>query len=296
MQIVQKRKYFFTFSVILVVLSLVLFGLWRLKLGIDFTDGILMEVRFSQQQPSPDELRGVLAQYDLGEISIQPADDQGLVLRYVSKDDALNQQVQTTIKDSFQGSSIERIEFTTTSGEMKSRAYQAVFLAAVGITLYIAWAFRRVSYPVASWKYGIAAIIALLHDIMITVGVFAVLGKFYGVEVNIPFIAALLTILGYSVNDTIVVFDRVRENLLKAGAKDDFEDTVNRSLNQTVIRSINTSMTVLIVLLVIFLLGGESIKYFALALLVGVFFGTYSSIFVASALLVEIWKWQTKKA
>jgi preprotein translocase subunit SecF len=156
--------------------------------------------------------------------------------------------------------------------------------------LYIMWAFRRVSYPVESWKYGLGAILALTHDVIIVLGVFAFLGHKYGVEVNIPFIAALLTILGYSVNDTIVIFDRIRENLNKVRAKKNFEDTVNRSINESLARSINTSLTVAVVLLAIIFFGGESIKYFSVALLVGIVLGTYSSIFIASAVLVEAWE------
>jgi preprotein translocase subunit SecF len=296
MQIVQKRKIFFAISAMLVLVSLLTVSLWKLKLGIDFTDGVLMEVAFSGDKPSVDEVKNTLAEFNLGEVLVQPTGENSYQIRYVSKEDAVNEQVQSKIKEVYVNGTIDRVEFTTTSQELKGKALQAIFMAAVGITLYIAVAFRKVSYPVASWKYGMAAIVALLHDIIITVGVFSFLGKFYGVEVNIPFIAALLTILGYSVNDTIVVFDRVRENLLRAGSKDDFENTVNKSLNETLLRSFNTSVTVMIVLLVIFFLGGESIRYFALALFTGVFFGTYSSIFIASALLVEIWHWQIKKA
>jgi preprotein translocase subunit SecF len=164
----------------------------------------------------------------------------------------------------------------------------------IGIAVYIALAFRRVSYPISSWEYGWGAVIALGHDILITVGVFSVFGKFLGVEVGVPFVAALLTILGYSVNDTIVVYDRIRENLLRGRTKGDFESTVNRSVNETMSRSINTSLTVIIVLIALALYGGESIRWFAIALLVGVGFGTYSSIFVASALLVTRFKMKSE--
>ncbi|MFH1412918.1 MAG: protein translocase subunit SecF, partial [bacterium] len=152
------------------------------------------------------------------------------------------------------------------------------------IILYVAWAFRKVSKPVASWKYGLAAIFALFHDVIIVVGLFSILGRFFAVEVNTAFVAALLMVLGYSVNDTIVVFDRVRENLPKSDL--DFEGTVNYSINQTITRSINTSVTTLLVLLSIIILGGDTIRYFALALFAGAFIGTYSSIFLASPLLV----------
>ena len=181
------------------------------------------------------------------------------------------------------------------SGQIKKNAVMGIILAVIGIALYIAWAFRRVSAPVTSWEYGLGAVIALGHDILVTIGVFAVLGKFYGIEVGVPFIAALLTILGYSVNDTIVVYDRIRENLLREHGRTDFEETVNRSLNQTLGRSVNTSMTVIITLLAITIFGGESIRYFSLAILIGVSFGTYSSVYVASALLVTRYKMKLKK-
>ncbi len=204
--------------------------------------------------------------------------------------------MEKRIEEEFSGVELRHVEFVSSviSSELKRKAFGAVAMAVLGVALYIAWAFRKVSFPVESWKYGVAAVMALVHDVVITVGVFAFLGKFKGVEVNIPFIAALLTILGYSVNDTIVVFDRIRENLLKAGAKDDFEETVNQSIRETLARSINTSLTVLVVLVSIILFGGESIRDFALALFVGIFFGTYSSIFIASAFIVELWK--SKKA
>ena len=181
------------------------------------------------------------------------------------------------------------------SGELKKNSLWAILAAVLGIMAYIAWAFRKVSRPVESWKYGAGAVIALIHDVLITVGIFSVLGHFAGIEVGVPFIAALLTILGFSVHDTIVVYDRTRENLLRSSSKDQFPEIVNRSLNETLVRSINTSLTVLITLLAIFIYGGESIKDFSLALLIGIFFGTYSSIFVASALLVTIYKFQLAK-
>jgi len=152
------------------------------------------------------------------------------------------------------------------------------------IIAYISLAFRKVSKPIASWKYGVAAIIALVHDIFFILGAFAVLGHFYGIEVNTPFIAAVLTVLGYSVSDTIVVFDRIRENLPKS--QENFENTVNHSVNQTITRSINTSLSSILALTAVMLFGGETIKDFALALIIGIFIGTYSSIFIASPVLV----------
>jgi preprotein translocase subunit SecF len=174
--------------------------------------------------------------------------------------------------------------------ELKRNAIYSIILIVIGIIIYVAWAFRKVSRPVASWKYGMAGVIALFHDVIIVTGIFCVLGKFYGIEVNTPFVAALLTVFGYSIADTIVVFDRIRENLPKS--HEGFEETINTSINQTLRRSINTSLTVMLTLLAVVLFGGVSIKYFALALLVGIFFGTYSSIFLASPLLVLFEKWK----
>ena len=161
----------------------------------------------------------------------------------------------------------------------------------VGIILYIAWAFRKVSEPVSSWKYGVTAIIALAHDVIIPTGIFAVLGYVLNVEMDILFVTALLTILGFSVNDTIVVFDRTRENLARDHHKHEFDWIVNKSVNETIRRSIYTSLTTFVVLFSIFLYGGESIKYFVLALMIGVVVGTYSSIFLASPLLVA---WESR--
>lgn len=178
--------------------------------------------------------------------------------------------------------------------ELKNTTIWATIIALLGIVLYIAWAFRKVSYPVSSFKYGLCATIALFHDVIITAGVFSVLGHYFGVEIGATFLAALLAILGYSVNDTIVVFDRTRENLLR-GRMNDFEDTVNFSVNETLARSINTSFTTLLMLFVLYLFGGASIQTFVLALIVGIAFGVYSSIFIASPLLVTWQHYDAKK-
>lgn len=178
--------------------------------------------------------------------------------------------------------------------EIKNNTVWAVIITLLAIMLYIIWAFRKVSFPARSLHYAVSAIVALFHDLLITAGVFAVLGHFYGVEVGVTFVAALLTILGYSINDTIVVFDRIRENLQRS-RNEDFEDLVNRSVNETFVRSINTSFTVLLTLFALYLFGGSTIHLFVLALLIGVTFGTYSSIFVASALLVTWQKWEVKR-
>lgn len=290
--IIDKRKYTYVFSGLLVVLSILAVSVWGLNLGIDFKGGTLMEVQFSENVPGNQEIRDKLQEFDLKSLTVQPSEENSVILRYLASDEELNEKVVEKLKEFDENLKQLRVDFigASISQDLQRGAVWAIILAVIGIALYIAWAFRKVSKPIASWQYGIWAVVALTHDIIITVGIFAVLGKYLDVEVGVPFIAALLTILGYSVNDTIVVYDRVRENLLRGERKDDFEETVNRSLNQTLARSINTSSTVIIVLLAIIFLGGVTIQYFAVALLIGIFFGTYSSIFVASALLVTSYK------
>ncbi len=297
-RIIQQRKYAYAFSFTVTLLSVAALVLWGLRFGIDFKGGTLLEVQFAVE-PTPEvrQVTDALEPLGLQSLTVQPTENRAVLLRYLSSDENANDQVLEKLKGLDSEVKQLRTNFIggSVSGQIKKNAVSGIVLAVIGIALYIAWAFRRVSAPVTSWEYGLGAIIALGHDILVTVGVFAVLGKFYGIEVGVPFIAALLTILGYSVNDTIVVYDRIRENLLREHGKTDFEETVNRSLNQTLGRSVNTSMTVIITLLAITIFGGESIRYFSLAILVGVTFGTYSSIYVASALLVTRYKMKLKK-
>lgn len=299
MNIISKRKYFYWFSGLLLVGSLVVLALYGLRLGIDFKGGTLMEVRFaSELMPTAALVDEKLAPLSLQSLTIQPTEENRLLLRYLASDETANERVLEELKKIDPSVALMRTDFIggSVSQSIKKSAVAGTILSLVGIALYIAWAFRRVSYPITSWEYGLGAIIALAHDILITIGVFALLGRFHGVEIGVPFIAALLTILGYSVNDTIVVYDRVRENLIRSRSKEDFEGIVNRSLNETLGRSINTSLTVIIVLVAIALFGGESTRWFAVALLIGVSFGTYSSIYVASALLVTRYKMKQVKS
>jgi preprotein translocase subunit SecF len=294
--IISKTKYAYIFSGTLTILSVVSLFVWGMKFGIDFTGGTLMEVKFENSVPGNQELTDNLKALELKSLTLQATDKKTVIIRYAAEDDKINDEVLKDIKAKYSDASQLRVDFidSSVSKDLKKNSIWAILFAVGGIMAYIAWAFRKVSRPVQSWKYGAGAVIALMHDIIITVGAFSVLGHFKGVEVGVPFIAALLTILGFSVHDTIVVYDRTRENLLRSSSKEKFPEVVNRSLNETLVRSINTSLTVIITLLAIYFFGGESIKYFALALLVGVTFGTYSSIFVASALLVTSYKMQTK--
>ncbi|MCX6761840.1 MAG: protein translocase subunit SecF [Candidatus Moranbacteria bacterium] len=292
--IISKTKYAYIFSGTLTLLSIIALFTWGLKYGIDFTGGTLMEVKFENQLPINQDIENSLKDLNLKSLTLQSTGNNSVLIRYASEDDKINQTVVATLSEKYPDSQNLRTDYAnaSVSSELKTKSLMAIFWAIIGIMAYVAWAFRRVSHPVASWKYGAGAVIALIHDVLITVGVFSVLGHFWGVEVGVPFVAALLTILGFSVHDTIVVYDRTRENLQRSSAKEKFPEIVNRSLNETLVRSINTSLTVIVTLLAIYIFGGESIKYFSLALLVGVTFGTYSSIFVASALLVTSYNLQ----
>jgi len=294
--IIAKRKYAYIFSLSLSALSIISLFIWGLKFGIDFTGGSLMEVRFPGEAPTSQKLDEMLKDLNLKSLTSQATSDNGMLIRYAAEDDQINEEVIKKIKDAYPEAVQFRIDYinSSVSKELKINSLWAIFWAVIGIMAYIAWAFRKVSRPIVSWKYGLGAVIALIHDILITIGVFSLLGHFMGVEVGVSFIAALLTILGFSVHDTIVVYDRTRENLLRSSQKEQFPEIVNKSLNETLTRSINTSLTVLITLFAIYIFGGESIKYFSLALLIGITFGTYSSIFIASALLVTIYNHQIK--
>jgi preprotein translocase subunit SecF len=295
--IIQKKKIWFTFSGILAGLSIVLLLVWGLKLGIDFTGGSLLEISYEPNRPSIAEVEESLNTLELQSVKIQPSGESNFLLRFEDVDEAKHQEIvnnlsQIQIADAEQELTLTEMRFEsigpTIGNELKTKAIQAIIIVLLFIVFYIAYAFRQVSKPVASWKYGVSAIIALAHDLLIITGIFAALGYFLNVEVDTLFVTALLTILGFSIHDTIVTFDRTRENIFKI-QNQSFDDIVNLSVNQTIVRSINTSVTTLFVLLAIYVFGGASIKFFVLALMLGVIVGTYSSIFIASPLLT-IWK------
>jgi len=297
LRIINKRKYAYIISVTLIVLSVAVLFIWGLKLGIDFKGGTLMEVQFSDEAPATQDIQKKLTELNLNSLTIQLSENNKAILRYIASDEELNEKVVEKLREFDENTKQLRVDFigASISKQIKKNTLMAIVLAVVAIALYTAWAFRKVSYPIPSWQYGLGAVIALTHDIIITLGIFVVLGRFWEVEIGIPFVAALLTILGYSVNDTIVVYDRIRENILRSGAKENFENIVNKSLNETLARSINTSLTVVVVLLAVIFFGGETIKFFSVALLAGIIFGTYSSIYVASALLVSSYVYKISK-
>lgn len=291
-RIIQKRAIFLSLSALAVTASILALIFWGLNFGIDFKGGSLLEVEYENYQPTIMEIQDGLKEADLHNLVIQPTEST-FILRFKDDTEETHQAalvgLKNLIKDK-EDASFKELQFDSVGPsigqELKSKSFNAALIVLIMIIIYISSAFRKVSKPVASWKYGVAAIIALFHDVLITLGVFSVLGHLYGIEVNTPFIAAILTVLGYSVNDTIIVFDRIRENLPKSN--EDFENTVNRSVNQTLTRSINTSFSAILALLAVLFFGGATIKDFALALAIGIFVGTYSSIFIASPVLV-VW-------
>ncbi len=286
--IIDTAKYWVGLSIILAVTSIIVWFSWGLNLGIDFTGGSSMEIYFPEEsvRPTVEELAENISEIGIQDPRIQTVGDTGFVLKMQDID---NDQRQA-ILDLYSEQSVVEESFTsvgpTLGAELKKKAITALILVLLAIIAYISYAFRKVSHgPVPSWVFGVGAIIALIHDILLVVGFFIILGHFYDVQIDSLFVTALLTILGFSVHDTIVVYDRVREGL-KDRAKKSFRQIVNESINSTLVRSLNTSISTLIVLFALYLFGGVYIQNFVLALMLGILTGTYSSIFVASPLLL----------
>ncbi len=287
LNIIQKKNIWFAFSGSLVLLGAIALFLWGLPFGIDFTGGSLLEAKL-EQPATPAELRETLAPLNLGDITIQETGRKSFLFRTKDLSEETHQNVLGALGEKY--GSVEELSFESVGSslgkELQQKTFYAFFAVLAAIILYIAWAFRKVSRPVQSWKYGVIAVVTLFHDVFITIGIFAIISHFTGYEIGLPFVAAILTILGYSVNDTIVVFDRIRENISHDST--DFETIVNKSVNQTMSRSINTSFTTLLALAAVYFFGGSSLQYFTLTLIIGIVKGTYSSIFIASPLLV-VW-------
>lgn len=288
MTIIGTRGVTYTISGLLVAASILAVAFWGLKLGIDFTGGSLLEIEYSGNRLENNSVLEKLKEAGIESAVVQPTGDRGMLLRFKDVSEKQHQDILSSISKLGEVHEKRFDSIGPTIGkELRRKSLLAIALVIIMIVIYIAWAFRKVSRPISSWKYGIAAIVALTHDITIPTGVFSYLGHFYGVEVDTLFVTAILTILGFSVHDTIVVFDRIRERLNRSKGKENFENIVEGSIRSTIGRSINTSLTVMIVMASLYFLGGESTKFFSLAIMIGVFFGTYSSIFIASALLVS---------
>lgn len=283
---IKYRKIFFTISGAMILGSIVALLLFGLQWGIDFVGGSVIEIEYENSRPSVEEIKTSLKTIEVEEVSIQEMGEKGIILRTQEISDDVRQEILETLRNN-RTLKETKFEFIgpIIGRETREKTKVVIVLSLVSILLYITFAFRRISHPVSSWQYGIATLVALFHDVLIPIGVFAVLGKLYTVEISVPIITALLTVFGYSVNDTVVVFDRIRENLLSRNLS--FEETVNKSLNETLSRSISTSLTTLFVLLAIFFFGGYTLRYFSLALILGISLGTYSSICLASLILVS---------
>jgi preprotein translocase subunit SecF len=291
MNIVGKKAIWFTISGILLAVAIAALAIWGLKYGIDFKGGTLIEFNFSQNRVESNDIKNYLGSLDfLTSLSVQNTGDNSIIIRTIPLDKSQVEKIQSTLTEKIGDNKEIRLETVgpTVGKDLTKKAVIAVVLASLAIIIYIAWAFRTVPKPVSSWKFGICAIVALIHDIVITIGAYAIFGHFFGYEVDSLFVTALLTTMGFSVHDTIVVFDRIRENLRRFPSKD-FDTNVNNSIVQTLARSLNTSLTLIIVLLALLTMGGDSIKHFIATLLVGVTIGTYSSIFNAS-LLLDVWQ------
>jgi len=304
MFIIKNRKIFYTLSIILLVVSIGSLFVWGLELGIDFKGGSLIEIRYTEtkldQTTIEKNLSTLATEISLGNYVLQSVGDTDYSIKSRLVSDIERQKIENAFSNN--GTVKTELKKVNSIGpligkEAAQKAYVSIFLVILCIVLFITFAFRKVSKPVSSWKYGLMAIIALAHDVIIPTGVFSIMGHFKGYEVDTLFVTALLVIIGFSIHDTIVVYDRIRENLSdsnKLNDKKSFETIVGESVRQTFVRSINTSMTTILALFVLYFLGPEATKHFSLALIIGVFIGTYSSIFIASALLVTIEKFQKK--
>lgn len=304
MSITKNRKIFYIISSLLVILSIAALFVWGLELGIDFKGGSLVEIRYTDTKPEVSVIRENLSklseEISLGSYVLQSVGETD----YSIKSRMITDKERQMIENAFSANGEYGIELKKVNSigplmgkEAAQKSIISLILVLITIVIFITFAFRKVSKPVQSWKYGLMAIVALAHDIIIPIGAFAVLGHFRGYEVDTLFVTALLVILGSSIHDTIVTFDRIRENLHESNKKNDkksFETVVGESVNQTIMRSINTSLTTVLALFALYFLGPQATEHFALTLIIGMIAGTYSSIFIASALLVTIEKKQKR--
>lgn len=290
--IVQHRRVWYAISGVLVALSLLFMVVPGLKFGIDFTGGSLTEVSFTESVTVAD-VRQTISSAGYPTSTIQQTGESGYLIRTPSLSETEHQSLLSALRNSH--GEVEELRFDSIGPvigkELRTTALFGVLITLVLIGLYVAWAYRKVTEPVESWKYGVLTILAAFHDVIIAVGIFSLVGHFVGWEIGTSFVAAALTILGYSINDTVVVLDRTRENLLKR-VSHVFAQTVETSIHQTFWRSINTTFTTLLALFAVFLFGGDSTRPFAFALMVGIAVGAYSSIFLASPLLVD---WEARR-
>ena len=290
MNLIKYRNLFFAFSLAVIIPGIFALSAWGLNLGIDFSGGTLWEVKFeSVNNLTPQSLQEFLNGEGADVSQAAKTSDNSILIKMRTTDENKIQDIKKETEIRYGQTEDLRLETVgpLISRELTQKAMLAVGLAILAIVVYITWAFRKVPKPASPLAFGICTIIALVHDVILVIGVFAILGHFLNIEIDSLFITALLTVIGFSVHDTIVVFDRIRENLNKQSEMA-FEVVINNSLLETMARSLNTSLTAVFVLVALLLFGGESIKTFELALLIGIISGTYSSIFNAAPLLV-VW-------
>lgn len=281
----------FVASVAVLLASVVALATWGLQLGVDFTGGSILEVQFGER-PANDDVSAALHELNieaLRDVTVSPSGEKETIIRSGPLTEAEHQQVLAGLAKAFPETSVTEVRFDSigpaVGNELKHKSVTAIIILLAAVLLYIAWMFRTLARSLSLWAMSAGTILGLAHDILIPIGVFAALGHFYGVQITGIYVAAVLTILGYTVSDKVVIYDRVRENILR-GSKESLPDLVHTSVMQTLVRSINNTLVVVLSSLAIFLFGGQSIKYFALALMLGIALGAYSSIFVASPLLV----------
>jgi preprotein translocase subunit SecF len=291
---VKYRKIFFIISSIMVGLCFASIFIFGFNFGTDFNGGTIIEVKYNESVPAKNLLESQILNLDFGDASVRSSGDNGYIIRMRNLDSDEQQLVKESLSvDGQYNFNLERLNSVgpLIGEELKDKALIAIAAVIFITILYIAYAFRGVSKPVSSWNYGLVSIVALVHDIAIPAGAAVVAGKFFGIEIDALFITALLSLLGYSINDTIIIFDRVRDNLQmnkERNNHESFEQTVGKSLSQTYGRSINTSLTVFIVLIALYIFAVPSIKFFILTLIIGTVAGSYSSIFLAAPLLVTL--------
>lgn len=288
--IVPHRRLWYVISGIALLASVIALGVWKLNFGIDFTGGSLLELSFRGNRPATTQLRERAEELGATRVKVQTAGVSDVIIRSAPMDGAVRKAIVDAFAEQATESRFESVG-PSIGRELARKAAIGMILALVVIVLYVAWMFRRAGREVSSWAYGIVALIAMAHDVLIPIGVFAVLGAFRNVEIDAPFIAAVLTILGYSINDTIIVLDRVRENTITQH-RVPFADLVEVSIHQSLARSVNTTLTTVLALVAVILVGGASVRPFALALAIGISVGAYSSIFIAAPLLVT---WQSRR-
>ena len=277
-------KTMFSISLVLMAAALVLFLVYGLNLGIDFTGGSLLEIRSETSEVK--NIKESLEKAGIDNPAISQTGDGGFLIKMPEISEEKHQEVLSELRNSGE---IEEVRFdsigSTIGQELKRKSIIAIVIALVLISLYLAVVFWRIGQTVNPFVLALGAVVALIHDLLLPIGVFSWLGYFRGTSIDASLIAAALAILGYSVNDTVVVYDRIRENILKNPAGN-FNETVHKSVKQTLVRSINTTLTTLLAVIAIYVFGGETLKNFSLALIIGIASGAYSSIFVASPILM----------